>query len=136
MASIQIRFLDGPIDVQQALAQWATAEERRGCGACTIFEGIVRPEEKGRPISSLKYEIYQPMTGNVMRQLGERVAANCGIVAAIICHSHGKVPVGKCSFWMGVAGKHRRETLLFTEQFIDEMKRQVPIWKVPRRPAE
>jgi molybdopterin synthase catalytic subunit len=52
-----------------------------------------------------------------------------GLVAILVEHSKGFVPVGQCSFRLLVAGTHRRESLAAMSEFIDRMKRDVPIWK-------
>jgi molybdopterin synthase catalytic subunit len=46
-------------------------------------------------------------------------------------HSRGRVAAGECSFRLRVAASHRPEALRAVEEFIDRMKRDVPIWKTP-----
>jgi molybdopterin synthase catalytic subunit len=47
-------------------------------------------------------------------------------------HSHGLVPTGQCSFRLQITSAHRGEGLAAMDEFITRMKRQVPIWKIPK----
>lgn len=71
------------------------------------------------------------MTSNMLRRLGERLLAEHGLVGICVEHSVGRVAVGDCSFRLRVAARHRKEALAATDRFIDEMKRDVPLWKTP-----
>ena len=61
--------------------------------------------------------------------IGEETIRRYGLLGLCVEHSKGLVLVGECSFRLQVAGRHRREALAAMSQFIDRMKRDVPIWK-------
>jgi len=107
-----------------------------GAGAVVAFEGVVRPREGDEPIEGLLYEVYEPMTSRELRQLASELLEETGVVAVRVEHSFGFVANGECSFLLQVAGRHREESLEFVREFIARMKRDVPIWKVPRRRGE
>ena len=102
-----------------------------GAGAVLSFEGIVRPKEGDRPISALIYEDYEPMTKRELQNLAERIATDHGLLAIRVEHSRRRVPAGSCSFRLQVAAAHRAEAIASIDEFINTMKQQVPIWKMP-----
>jgi molybdopterin synthase catalytic subunit len=127
--SVAVEILDGPLP-DRPPQRWA------GAGAIVAFEGIVRELEQGRPLDALDYQVYEPMAGRVLARIGELVAARHGLIAMHIAHSRGRVRVGDVSFRLVVAAPHRKEALGAIDEFIDRLKRDVPIWKRPLwRPA-
>lgn len=98
-------------------------------GALAEFTGVVRRVEEGRPIAALEYEAYEPMAVKLMRQILERLNRKHPCHAARVVHRIGVIPVGEAAIWIGVAAAHRREAFLMICEFMDELKRQVPIWK-------
>ncbi len=100
-----------------------------GAGAVVTFEGLVRPLEDGRAIRGLCYEAYEPMARDMLINIGEELVQAFGLIGLCVEHSTGLVLVGECSFRLQIAGRHRQESLAAMEQFIDRLKRDVPIWK-------
>lgn len=100
-----------------------------GAGAVLCFEGVIRPEEDGRRIDAIEYEVYRPMAERVLEDLAAQAKATHGLLAVWVWHSEGRVPVGACSFRLEVASAHRAEGLAAMGWFIDAMKRDAPIWK-------
>lgn len=123
--NIDIRIIDGPLPATRL--DWRPA----GAGAVVWFEGIVRPEEEGRPIAALDYEVYEPMASRQLGRLSESLAGQHALVAIGVEHSRGRVGVGECSFRLRIAAIHRKEAIAAMDQFIDQLKKDVPIWKKP-----
>lgn len=121
-ADVQIVISEGPLPS-------ADATPATGAGAWVVFEGVVRPEESGRVLTALVYEAYEPMTTRELKHLAGRVAADFGLMAICVEHSVGRVAVGEVSFRLSVASAHRAEALAAVAEFIDAMKRTVPLWK-------
>ena len=110
------------------------------------FEGVVRPAEPAgpdgpdgpaepgggdtRPLAALRYEAYEPMTTRELSRLAAAVGGEYG-AALEVTHSVGTVPAGAVSFRLRVATPHRAAGLACCGDFIDRMKRDVPLWKVP-----
>lgn len=122
--NFQVHIVVGPLG--QAVA-WAAPA---GSGAVVCFEGIARPTEDGRPITALDYEAYQPMAQNMLDRIGREVMARYALLGLCVEHSVGRVAVGACSFRLRVAAPHRKEALAAMDQFIDRLKKDVPIWKM------
>ncbi|MEM9645043.1 MAG: molybdenum cofactor biosynthesis protein MoaE [Planctomycetota bacterium] len=123
-----IRLVDGPVGTSNRPSLKMSVP----CGAVMTFHGMVRPSEEGEMIDGLEYQVYEPMTTRELRRLVNRQQAKHGVVAVSVEHSFGFVPNGHCSFVLQVASPHRAEAISFADEFISEMKKQVPIWKVPR----
>ena len=121
--TVAVSVVDGPLPRDSAHSDVDNA------GALLCFEGVVRPIEQGRRISALDYEAYQPMADNELRRLAEDVVRRHGLLELSVEHSRGRVPAGRCSFRLRVASRHRPEALRAVEEFVDRMKRDVPIWK-------
>lgn len=100
-----------------------------GAGSLVEFRGIVRGEEEGEAIQALNYEAYESMAVNVIREILSELSAEypCRVVRVI--HRHGRIPVGEAAIYVGVCSKHRREGIGLLADFMDRLKRDVPIWK-------
>ena len=123
--SIEVSIQDGPLPTN------APALAAPAAGAVLRFDGVVRPTEADAPIAALRYEVYEPMTSNLLRALAQQIVEAHALTALRTAHSEGDVPVGACSFRLQVAAPHRAEALSAMDAFITRMKRDVPIWKVP-----
>jgi molybdopterin synthase catalytic subunit len=123
-SEVCVSLLEGPLGPADL---WAVA----GAGALLCFEGIVRPTEDGRALVALDYEAYEPMAQRQLDALARQVVERHGLLALDVTHSRGRVPVGLVGFRLRVAASHRHEGLAAMEEFIDRMKRDVPIWKNP-----
>ena len=104
-------------------------------GAWLEFRGIVRGEESGRQIVALQYEAYPKMAEREIRRLLEALAAKHPCLAARVIHRVGDIPVGETAIYIGVAGRHRGEAFALLAEFMDRLKRDVPIWKRRALPA-
>lgn len=102
-----------------------------GAGAVVFFEGVVRPTEADRALDGLDYEQYEPMTLASLTALGQEVVEQHGLTAMRVEHSVGHVPNHAVSFRLYVASPHRKAALVAMDVFIDRMKKEVPLWKVP-----
>lgn len=119
---VRAEILDGPLPEAEP---WMVP----GAGAILTFEGRVRPEENGRPISALEYESYDPMARAELLRLAREAADRFALLGVEVVHSRGCVPVRRCSFRLRVAAVHRKEALAAVDWFVDRLKQEVPIWK-------
>jgi molybdopterin synthase catalytic subunit len=120
---VRIEIVDGPLGAARHTPRPA------GAGAVVVFEGVVRPEEGGSTIVALDYEAYMPMAARQLEALAHEVGGAHGLGLIHVEHSTGHVPAGACSFRLTVGAAHRAEALGAMSEFIDRMKRDVPIWK-------
>ncbi|MSR29683.1 MAG: molybdenum cofactor biosynthesis protein MoaE [Phycisphaerales bacterium] len=136
-------IVDGPIDAE-ALSQVLASQRWRGgsatsagrIGATVRFDGIVRRMEPGadgddRPLRALDYETYDPMAQRELLTLAQRTLETHALQRIAAIHSRGRVRVGETSFVLIIEAPHRAQALSAMSSFIDELKRDVPIWKRP-----
>ena len=71
------------------------------------------------------------MTTRELSRLARRVMDDHGLERMAIRHSVGDVAVGEVSFQLRVESAHRKAALAAMDDFIDAMKRDVPLWKTP-----
>jgi molybdopterin synthase catalytic subunit len=107
-----------------------------GVGAMIDFWGLVRSQEGEREIDGLHYEAKGSMAEHQLRAISREAIERFGLKLVIIHHRVGFVPVGKASLFARVAAPHRAEAVRAVEWLVDELKKRVPIWKLPRFKAD
>lgn len=122
--NVEVSIIEGPLAP-------APPTHATGAGSVLVFEGVVRPREGDRDIAALNYTTYDPMAQRQLERLARDVAERFGLLAIRVEHSRGRVPVGARSFRLTVASPHRKESLAAIDEFIDRLKRDVPVWKTP-----
>lgn len=122
--SITVSITDGPLP---PIPHWSADR----AGAILSFEGLVREREGDGSVCALDYQTYEPMAQTMLHQIAADLITRHGLLAVHIQHSRGRVPVGACSFRLLIAAPHRKEALAAMDEFIDCLKRDVPIWKKP-----
>ena len=88
------------------------------------------------PIAALEYEAHEEMARHQMEKILARLAETHPLEAAVVIHRIGRVEVGEASLWVRLFAPHRGEALRACAEFIDELKKLVPIWKHPLPPAD
>jgi molybdopterin synthase catalytic subunit len=117
------------IGEQEIALKRADAGSRSESGAMVEFTGIVRGMEAEQKISALRYEAYQPMAENQMRQILNDLNAIHPCLRARVIHRTGVVPVGQAAIYVGVEAAHRAEAFAVATGFMNRLKQDVPIWK-------
>lgn len=108
-----------------------TPTQDPGAGAITEFRGVVRGLENSAPIRALRYTAYEKMAvAEILRIAGE-LAEKHQIRAAHITHRLGEIPAGETSILVAASSAHRAGAFAFLADFMDQMKKDVPIWKEP-----
>ncbi len=158
---VRVLIVDGPVtDAHERAALGRdphaslSAAEPGRIGARLRFEGIVRRDEPRSgattivtidtsshgdspntsdigQLSALDYTAYEPMASRELERVAREVSGEFGVEAMFVLHSRGRVMVGEVSFVLIVESAHRAPALRAMGAFIDRMKRDVPIWKVP-----
>jgi len=104
-------------------------------GAWVEFVGLVRGDEGQQAITALEYEAYAPMAEREMRRILESLGAARPCLYVRVVHRTGVVPVGEAAIGVGVAAAHRAEAFALLAEFMDRLKKDVPIWKRRALPA-
>lgn len=105
-------------------------------GAMLVFEGFVRELEPregdlSAQVQALDYQTYEPMAQNQIIRIGDALIAAHGLLGLEVIHSRGRVRVGECSIRVTIRSRHRKEALAAMDAFLDQLKKDVPIWKEP-----
>ena len=100
-------------------------------GAVVDFLGIVRAREDEREIAGIEYEAHREMAEHQMRAVVENAARDFDVKCIRIRHRIGFVPATEASILVHVESGHRTAAFSASEWIMDEVKRNVPIWKRP-----
>ncbi|HEX8911887.1 MAG TPA: molybdenum cofactor biosynthesis protein MoaE [Humisphaera sp.] len=100
-------------------------------GGIDLFLGTTRAERNaaGHDLLALDYEAYADMAVARLKQLAAEARKRWPIVKLAVLHRTGRVPVGEASVAVAVASPHRAEAFEACRFLIDELKKDVPIWK-------
>ncbi len=118
----EVALVAGPLEVQR----WSAGE-----GAVVEFFGNVRPLENGMLISGIEYEAHTVMAEHQLQVIAGEAAEKFSLLAVMLHHRIGWVPVGETSLLLRVASLHRAAAFRASEWMVDELKKRVPIWKRP-----
>ncbi len=125
----RIRLLairDTPLSVDEVLA----AVGDGAAGGTALFVGTVRDHDGGRPaaVTALSYSAH-PTAEAEMRRIAEKIAADFPVRALAAVHRVGDLAVGDLAVVVAVSCPHRGEAFAACRRLIDDLKREVPIWK-------
>jgi molybdopterin synthase catalytic subunit len=115
----------GRLSVDAAFA----AVRRPDCGGTALFVGSTRSPSDGRVVERLEYEAYEQAALEALREVAGAALDRHALGAVYVAHRLGAVPEGEPSVVVAAAAPHRAAALAAAAELIDELKRQVPIWK-------
>ncbi|MET8974501.1 molybdenum cofactor biosynthesis protein MoaE [Streptomyces sp. NPDC004539] len=97
-------------------------------GGVALFVGTVRDHDGGTDVDSLGYSCH-PSAESEMRRVAEKVVAEYPVRALAAVHRVGDLQVGDLAVVVAVSCAHRAEAFAACRKLIDDLKREVPIWK-------
>ncbi|WP_248966176.1 molybdenum cofactor biosynthesis protein MoaE [Sphaerisporangium perillae] len=115
---------DTPLSVDEVLA----AVGDNAAGGTTLFVGTVRDHDSGKPVTLLSYSAH-PSAEAELRRVAEKVAADFPVTALAAVHRVGELSLGDAAVIVAVAAAHRGEAFEASRRLIDDLKKEVPIWK-------
>ena len=118
-----VRLVREPIDLA-SLSETTPAD-----GALCLFVGVVRNENRGRPVLRLEYEAYEEMALPLMREIAAETQRRHPVTLVRLVHRLGALEIGEASVAVAVVSPHRAEAFAACRFAIDTLKAQVPIWK-------
>jgi len=98
-------------------------------GALVLFLGTVRSPSNGREVTHLEYEAYDEMALEKLKQIVDEAKSRWDPGDIAVVHRLGKVAVGEISLLIAVSSAHRATAFEISRFIIEEIKREVPIWK-------
>lgn len=98
-------------------------------GAVVTFSGVVRDHDGGRSVVRLEYDAH-PTVDDVLASVAAEIARKPGAQAIAVSHRVGALRIGDLALACAVSSSHRAEAFALCQQLVDEVKRQLPVWKL------
>lgn len=115
----------GPLSVDEVIA----AVRDDAFGAVAVFLGTVRDTSRGRRVTHLEYEAYGEMAERRMREIADRLEQRHAPARLAMHHRIGDLGIGEIAVVVAAGAPHRDAAFAAARAAIDELKRDVPIWK-------
>ncbi|MFF7141687.1 MULTISPECIES: molybdenum cofactor biosynthesis protein MoaE [Streptomyces] len=115
---------DTPLSVDEVFR----AVGHEAAGGTALFVGTVRNHDGGAAVDALGYTCH-PTAEAELRRVAEKIAANHPVRALAAVHRVGDLSIGDLAVVVAVACAHRGEAFDACRALIDDLKREVPIWK-------
>ena len=100
-----------------------------GQGGVTTFIGIVRDHNQGKHVVRLEYEAYPKLVLSTLASIIEGIERDIKGSRVAIVHRSGVLQVGEAAVVIAASAPHRAEAFEACRRAIEELKRDVPIWK-------
>ncbi len=122
-----IEITPKPLAADRAIA-FVTSPD---AGGIDIFLGTTRSETAadGKQLAALDYQAYEQMASEMLQKLAADARKRWPISKLAILHRTGRVAVGEPSVVIAVSTPHRAESFAACQWLIDELKKDVTIWK-------
>ncbi|MEU6343010.1 molybdenum cofactor biosynthesis protein MoaE [Streptomyces sp. NPDC046977] len=117
-------------DTELSVDEVFRAVGHASAGGTALFVGTVRDHDgpTGAEVTALGYSAH-PGAEAELRRVAEKVAADFPVRALAAVHRVGDLRVGDLAVVVAVACPHRAEAFAACRRLIDDLKREVPIWK-------
>ena len=106
------------------------AVEDRRFGGVTTFVGRVRDNDPDAqtPVVALEYSAH-PDAEATLRRIAEQAGGEGASAAVAVSHRIGRLEVGDAAVVIAVASEHRAEAFEVCRAVIEEIKKDLPVWK-------
>ncbi len=108
------------------LYQFVLSED---CGAVDIFVGTVRNHGGGRAVARLEYHGYPEMGEKVLEHIVRRTRERWNLHRIAVFHRIGLLELTEASVIIVVSSPHRAEAFEACRFIIEEIKKDLPVWK-------
>ncbi|MBL7993885.1 molybdenum cofactor biosynthesis protein MoaE [bacterium] len=100
-----------------------------GTGAVDIFVGTVRNHFDGKKVESIDYHGYPEMAEKVLQKIVNQTFEQWPINRVAIQHRLGLLQIKEPSVIIVVSSAHRAEAFSACRYLIEEIKKDLPVWK-------
>ncbi len=100
-----------------------------GSGAIVTFDGTVRDNARGKPVTHLYYDAYSEMALKELQKIRHQAMQRWPLDEMSIVHRIGRMEIGESSVFVAVSSAHRGDAFEACRFAIDTLKTTVPIWK-------
>jgi len=124
------RLAIGPdtLDVSE-LVRAVSVEDPGAHGAIVTFVGTVRGENRGRRVTRLEYEAYEPLALRAFAIISDEVREHWPSARVAFHHRTGSLGVGETSVAIAAASPHRADAFAVCRYVIERLKQVAPVWK-------
>lgn len=119
-----------PIDANSLLAAVADVT----AGGNVLFVGTTRGLTDGVTTTCLGYDAHEPLARTVLARLVAEARERFSLVSCGVVHRLGTVAAGEASVAVAASAPHRKAALTAVEWLMEQIKREVPIWKCEHQP--
>ncbi|MEV4310954.1 molybdenum cofactor biosynthesis protein MoaE [Actinocrispum sp. NPDC049592] len=116
---------DKPLSVEEH----SDLVQDRAAGAVVTFSGVVRDHDRGRTVREMSYSGHPSAADVITRVAGEIAGSRPGLRGIAVSHRIGELQIGDVALACAVSAEHRAEAFAACSDLVDEVKRQLPIWK-------
>lgn len=120
-----IQISPSPLNTQSAI-DWIMSPES---GGIDVFIGTVRNQTKGKNVTRLEFEAYEPMALSEMEKIAVQAFEQWPVQKILIHHRTGVLQIGEIPVIIAVSAAHRAAAFEACRYIIDTLKQTVPIWK-------
>ena len=120
-----IDIVESPIDRRKVVDSVTTP----GSGAIVTFDGTVRDNARGKPVTHLYYEAYPEMALKELHKIRDQAMQRWPLNEVSIIHRVGRMEIAESSVFIAVSSPHRTDAFEACRFAIDTLKTTVPIWK-------
>lgn len=106
--------------------------EDPGAGAIVLFLGTVRNQSEAGSVRRMTYEAYAPMAEKKLEEIERKIRQKWSVRKASIVHRVGTLGLKDISVAIAVSSAHRADAFEACRFAIENIKREVPIWKKER----
>lgn len=122
-------FIEGAISPEFIADSIAKHQGKHTIGAHNIFLGQVRADEvDGKAVKAIEYSCYQEMAEEKLSEIREKAFEKYDLTCMHIYHSLGRVNAGEVCFFVFVSATRRKEVYKATEDLVNMVKSEVPIF--------
>ncbi|UOB18070.1 molybdenum cofactor biosynthesis protein MoaE [Abyssalbus ytuae] len=122
-------FIEGPVTPQFIADSIAKHQAKYSIGAHNIFLGQVRADKvEDNTVSAIEFSCYPEMAEKKLEEIREKAFEKYNLTCMHIYHSLGKVNVGEICFFVFVSAPHRTQVYDATEDIVNMVKSEVPIF--------
>ncbi len=122
-------FIEGPISPQFIAESIAKHQSKHDIGAHNIFLGQVRADKiEDKTVTGITYTCYEEMAEEKLSEIREKAFEKYNLTCMHIYHSLGNIKAGEICFFVFVSSMRRKEVYAATEEIVNLVKSEVPIF--------
>ena len=120
-----IRVSDEPLAAEEAVAFVSDP----GAGGTCVFLGTVRDNSEAGDVTGLTYEAWNELATRRLQDLATELFERWPLRKVALLHRTGELGIGEVSVVVACSAPHRAEAFDACRHGIEQLKRDVPIWK-------